>query len=136
MNAKRTLVAGILALEMSASLAGCAASAPRPAPDSETTVRDASVLLVPPRRELREWRVRCMSVHSRGYEEALRVKDLGGSGRDVFRAYEDAVCRDPDTDLVVLCLNAFIGQANKLAIQGGSGAQVLDLIERAESECN
>jgi len=136
MNANRMLVAGILALEMSASLAGCAASPPRPAPDSDTTSSDASVLVVPPSRGFREWRARCMSAHSLGYQQARRVRDRGGSGRAVFRAYEDAVCRDPDTDLEVLCLNAFIEQANDLAIRGGSGTQVLELIGKVENECN
>ncbi|UQA54809.1 hypothetical protein [Polyangium aurulentum] len=129
MNAKRMLAAGILALEMSVPLAGYAAS-PRPAPDSETTASDASALVAQPPDARPE--------HMVAYEEARRVKDRGGSGLEVALAYEralrpppiphpdDPFPRDPD-----ICLRMAAEDATLLAIHGGSGDQVLSMIDSA-----
>lgn len=130
MTAKRMLVAGIVALAMSVPLAGYAAS-PRPAPDSETTASDASALVAQPPDARPE--------HMVAYEEARRVKDRGGSGLEVALAYERALPpppgrypdpdrwpRDPD-----ICLRMAAEDATLLAIHGGSGDQVLSMIDSA-----
>ena len=135
MNAKRMLVAGILALEMSAPLASHAASTPRPAPDSETTASDESALVTQPRRDP-EMVEQCRIAHSLGYKEALREKNRGGSGLDVFEAYNRKSCRDPDTGLMVLCFTLTNKLANALANRGASGDLVLDLLQENDDQCD
>jgi len=133
MNAKRMLVAGLMALEMSIPLAGYAASTPRPAPDSETTASEGSALVAQP-RDRRERRRRA---HRRGWEEARRQRQRGGSGRDVARAYERSVRRDPEVNINIdVCLAIVINQANIIANNGGSGDQVIQVIQNGEALCD
>jgi hypothetical protein len=125
MNAKRMLIAGIMALEMAAPLASFAATAPRPAPDSETTASDASALVAQPR----DGRERRRRAHRQGADRARRVKDRGGSGMDVALAYRDAVFGNlgrVDVDVKV------ITQVNQVIIAAAAGAnasQVFNIIQ-------
>jgi hypothetical protein len=129
MNAKRMLIAGILALEMAAPLASFAAVAPRPAPDSEATASDASALVAqPPGQERRQRRRRA---HQQGYERALREKNRGASGFEVARAFTNTVVNNINVNVNLgdICLINAINSANVVAARGGDANAVINQIQ-------
>jgi hypothetical protein len=132
MNAKRMLVAGVLALEMSVPFTSYAASTPRPAPDSETTASDSSELVAQPGRRDRERRERRRRAHRRGWEEARRARQRGGNAQDVARAYERTLRRDLPREDYTVCQNT-VNLVNNIASTGNVNL-VINVIQN--NECN